>query len=73
MTLEQRVELLERQISKAATLEQVRSLVNTLTTENSTLTVDLSAAVNTIDTIISQLQDLKEQLEDHETRILALE
>ncbi len=73
MTLEERVELLERQISKAATLQQVRDLVNTLTTENTSLTEDLSSAVNTLDVIITQLQDIKEQLENHETRIVALE
>ena len=73
MTLEERVELLERQIVHIVTIKQVRDIVNAMDNDLTQLTESNGSLDDKLTIVINQLQLLKETLEDHETRLVALE
>lgn len=72
-TLEERVDLLERTVAHVPTLSQVQTLVNNATGDINTLLSRLNALQTSLEGALADVIELKRRVEDHETRITALE
>lgn len=72
-TIEQRVQTLESQIALTPSLTQVQALIAAQGTDYQSLYATITAMQNTLNLIQTELQSIKLQLADHETRIAALE
>lgn len=73
MSLETDVLTLQRQVVHFLTAAQINALISSLQTNNTTLTNLVNALTADVATLQAEVQSLKDQLADHETRITALE
>lgn len=73
MSLETDVLTLQRQVVHFLTAAQINALISSLQTNNTTLTNLVNALTADVTALQAEVQSLKDQLADHETRITALE
>lgn len=73
MSVETDITTLQRQAAHFITRAQVEALISTLQTSNTTLTNLVNALTSDVAALKAEIQSLKDQAADHETRITALE
>jgi hypothetical protein len=73
MAIQDEVDTLKKQVVHFLTSVQIQALITALGTTHTTLTTNVAANTADILAILTTLQSIADQVEDHETRITALE
>lgn len=73
MAIQDEVDVLKKQVVHFLTAAQIRALIQTQGTNYSSLSTTVSSHEATINQLLAEIQSLKDEIADHETRLTALE